>query len=129
MKIKMTENSKCAIHVSEMPKVREIMAMLKEDDSLNDYAQMAARVASGKNDEFEILKATAEMAQNCRVWDAYGDGTEKLDVWLEVYAYNPYYGFYDLGIYLTDVWSITGENAEEIRKHMYIDSYSPDRKN
>lgn len=120
MKITMTENSKNCIHVSEMPEVRKIMNDLKEDTGMMHYAKMAARVASGKNDDFEILKATAEMAQNCRVWNAYTDNSEKLDVWLEVYAYNPYHGFFDIGIYLTDVWAITGYNSEEIKSHMYI---------
>ena len=57
MKIKFTADAKKYITVAEMPHVRRIIDEMREDDSLKDYAEMAARVASGNNDSFEILKA------------------------------------------------------------------------
>ena len=125
MKIRMTEDSKRTVTVSEMAAVRKIMYDLKEDNYLKQYASMAARVASGKYDTFEILKVEAEIAKNCRIWNAYGEGTGQLDVWVSVYAYNSYHGFYDFGAYLTDIWAISGDNVEEIRGHMYIKSFLP----
>ena len=123
MKVKITEDTKRIITISEMPAVRKIISELREDNYLKQYASCAARVASGRYDTFEILKAEAEIAKNARVWDAYGEGTGNLDVWVNIYAYNPYYGFYDFGVYLTDIWAISDDNKNEIKTHMYIKSY------
>lgn len=127
MKVKFTEDAKRFITVSEMPAVKRIIAEMKEDGEIKGYSEMAARVASGKNENFEILKAEAEISRNARVNDAYGEGSGKLDVWLNIYAFNSYAGFYEIGAYLTDIWAITGDNAEEIRNHMYINKYSREK--
>lgn len=127
MKVKITQDAKQYLTVAEMPKVREIIKDMKEDDGLNEYAQIAARIASGENADFEILKAEAEIARNGRNWDNFSDGSGKLDIWIEVYAYNNYYGFYNIGAYLTDIWNVTGDNHEEIRQHMYIRKYKEER--
>lgn len=126
MKVKFTAEAKKYITVAEAPHVKKIMAYMKEnesDESLKDYAQIAARVASGDWNDFEILKAEAEISKNCRAHDNYHEGSGTLDIWLTIYAYNAYKGFYNIGVYLSDIWQLTGDNGEEIRSHMYIAEY------
>ena len=123
MKVAVTKEMKDILRVSQMPAVRKIQEQMREDDGLLDYAHIAARVACEENWGFEILKATAEICNNNRVWDAYGEGSGKLDVWLRVYAFNQFYGFLRIGVNLTDIWNVTGDNHDEIRPHMYIERY------
>ena len=126
MKVKFTAEAKKYITVAELPHVKKIMAYMKEnesDESLKDYAQMAARVASGDWNDFEILKAEAEISKNCRAHDNFHEGSGNLDIWLTIYAFNAYKGFYNIGVYLSDLWQLTGDNGEEIRSHMYIAEY------
>lgn len=121
MKVAFTKEAKKYITLEEAPKARQIIEECKEYD-LADLAQTAARIAGGQ-DSYEILKATAEIAKNARVYDLYGDDSGTLDVWLEIYAFNKYIGFYDIGVYLSDIWQLDGENAAEIKKHMYLREY------
>lgn len=121
-----TDRSKDIITLSEKPIADGIIEELS-DYSIEADRQMIARAAAGTNDTFEILKFTAEIAKNSRVWNAYGtnDGeTKNLDVWMELYAYNKHVGFYEIGCYLTDIWQITGDNSEEIRNHFYINKFT-----
>lgn len=123
MKVKFTAEEKKYITVAEAPHVRRIINEMREDDSLEEYAQMAARAASGDWNDFEILKAEAEISRNCRVHDNFHEGSGNLDIWLTIYAYNAYKGFYNIGVYLSDLWQLTNDNGDEIRSHMYIAEY------
>lgn len=121
-----TDRSKDIITLSEKPIADGIIEELS-DYSIEADMQMIVRTAVGTNDTFEILKFTAEIAKNSRIWNAYGanDGeTKNLDVWMELYAYNKFVGFYEIGCYLTDIWQITGDNSEEIRNHFYINKFT-----
>lgn len=122
MKIIYSDRSKEIITLAEKPIADEIIDSLAEDTADN-YTQIIARTASGHNDSFEILKVTAEIAKNGRVFEAYGIGTKNLDIWMEIYAFNSYAGFYEIGCYLTDIWEITADNAEEIRHRFFINKY------
>lgn len=123
MKIKITAEAKKWLTVAEMPEVKKIIADMKEYDTLQEDAQTAARIASGSNEHFEILKCEAEIAGNRRVWNQYGENSGRLDIWVDAYAYSEFYGFYNLGFYMSDIWSVDGDNNEEIRSHMYIREY------
>ena len=127
MKIQMTEDSRKIITLADMPAVRRLIREMKEDNYIKEYGGMAARVASGEYDTFEILKAEAEVAKNNRVFNAFFDGSENLDIWCRFYAYNSYYGFYEIGAYITDIWNITGDNSDEIRQQMYINAFRRER--
>lgn len=127
MKVKFTEDAKRFISVSELPAVKKVIAEMKEDGEIKGYSEIAARVASGYNGNFEILKADAQIAKNARIYDAYGEGSGEIDVWLDIYAFDDYSGFYEIGAYLTDIWAVTGDNTEEIRNHMYINKYSREK--
>ena len=95
MKVKLTEEAKNYISVAEMPAVKQIIKDMRDDDNIIGYAQAAARVASGWS-SFEILKTEASIAKNCRVWNQYGENTGNLDVWLDIYAFDSYAGFYEI---------------------------------
>lgn len=123
MKIKFTAEQKKFITVAELPEVKKIIAEMKEDTGLKDYAEIAARIASRDNGN-EILKAEAEIAKNQRVFNRYTDESGNLDIWLTVYAFNSYKGFYTIGAYLSDIWESTGDNAEELRGYMYIREFT-----
>lgn len=118
MKIKFGAEQKKIVTVAELPIVKRIMAEMKEDDGLKEYAEMAARIASGGSCE-KVYECSAEIAKNRRVYEQWGDGSGNLDIWIEAAALTSE-GFVIFGIYLSDVWSITGDNADEIRSHMYI---------
>ena len=62
MKIKFTSEQKKFITVAELPEVNKIIAYMREDTGLKDYAETAARIASRDNCN-EILKAEAEIAR------------------------------------------------------------------
>ena len=121
MKVKFTEKQKRFITVAQLPIVKEIIADMKEDTGLKDYAMSADACASdGEATGAEILSVEAEIAKNCKAWDRYSDESEDLDIWLTVKAYHFYAGFYVIGCYLSDIWDLNGENGAEIRSHMYI---------
>ena len=122
MKVMMTDEAKKIITLAEAPYARQIIEDLKEDTGLQDYARMAANVAGG-NYGYEILKATAEITRNRNVWDQYGEGTGMLDVLLKIYAFSRYRGFYEIHVYLSDIWQITADNTDEIRDRMWIELY------
>lgn len=118
----MTDDAKKIITLAEAPYARQIIEELKEDSGLQEYARMAANVA-GDNYNYEILKATAEITRNRNVWDQYGEGTGMLDVLLKIYAFSRYRGFYEIHVYLSDIWQITADNTDEIRDRMWIELY------
>lgn len=122
MKVVLTKEMKQYITLAQLPYVKQIIADLKEDDGLKGYAEMAARTAGG-NDSYEILKATAEIALNENSYDAYCEGSGHLGVYIKVYAFNQFRGFFDIGVCLTDLWQLDGENTEEIKRRMFINHY------
>lgn len=126
MKIKFAAEQKRFITVAELPEVKKIIADMKEDTGLKDYAETAARIASRDNCN-EILKVEAEIAKNQRVINRYSDKSSNLDIWLTVYAFNDYKGFYKIGAYLSDIWESTGDNSEELRNYMYIREFTEKR--
>lgn len=123
MKIKITNETKQWLTNSEMQEAKTIIASMQEYDGIKDDAMAAARIASRCNDDFIILKCDAEIAGNARVFNYYNDNSGRLDIWVIVFAYSVYAGFYNMGFYLSDIWAATGENGEQIRKHMFVKEY------
>lgn len=122
MKVTFTKEMKEVITVAQVTAVKKVIDYMKEDTGIKEYAEMATRIVTGWNDN-EILEVKAEIAGNARVWDRYDEGTENIDVWLNIKAFKECEGFYRIGVYLSDIWEITGENNEEIKEHMYIEEY------
>ena len=121
MKVNLTAEMKKFITVAEMPAVKKVMQYEKEDDySAQDWAKVAARIVFDDNAAM-IIEAKARIAKNQRVWDAFDEETRDIDVWIELTAFSAYCSsFIIAGAYLTDLWQLTKDNADEIKSHMYI---------
>lgn len=122
MKVNLTAEMKKFITVAEMPAVKKVMQYEKENDewTVQEWAKMAARLVFDDNGA-KVIKATARIAKNQRVWDAFDEETRDIDVWIEFTAFSEYRSsFIIAGVYLTDLWQLTKDNADEIKSHMYI---------
>lgn len=120
MKITFTKEAKEYITFAQETAVRKVIDYMKEDTGIKDYAKSAVSYAGAYG---EILKVEAEIAKNGRVWDRYDEGTEDIDVWLKIKAFDGCLNFYDIGVYLSDLWDISRENEDEIKEKMYIATY------
>ena len=122
MKVTLTAEMKNFITVAEMPAVKKVMQYEKENDewTVQEWAKMAARLVFDDNGA-KVIEATARIAKNQRVWDAFDEETRDIDVWIEFTAFSEYRSsFIIAGVYLTDLWQLTKDNADEIKSHMYI---------
>ena len=122
MKVNLTAEMKKFITVAEMPAVKKVMQYEKENDEwiVQEWAKMAARLVFDDNG-VKVIEATARIAKNQRVWDAFDEETRDIDVWIEFTAFSEYRSsFIIAGVYLTDLWQLTKNNADEIKSHMYI---------
>lgn len=121
MKISITAEAKKIITIAETPAVHKVIEALKEDSTAKDYAEMAARIASGRN-IVKVLEAKAEIAKNCRVDDRICEDSAQFDVWVTFTAIidGGFEGIIMGGAYLTDLWDYSAENADETRDHMFI---------
>ena len=122
MKIRIRKDDYKWLTIAEMPIAKTLQQMYKDYDFRADAAMMA-RVASGTYGSFEILKCEPRISGNCRIYDAHDTNSGRLDIWVDAYAYNSYYGFYEFGFYLTDAWQVTGDNNDEIRKNMFVKAF------
>lgn len=121
MKVQITADSKKVIHLDEQEIVRQIISDCKDDD-LRAYVMSAVNcVGTSYNTCQRIYEMTAQIARNCRCWDAFFEGSRDLDVWIEAAALTSE-GFVMIGAYLTDIWQICGREAEDavVRSHFYI---------
>lgn len=122
MKVNLTAEMKKFITVAEMPAVKKVMQYEKENDewTVQEWAKMAARLVFDDNGA-KVIEATARIAKNQRVWDAFDEETRDIDMWIEFTAFSEYRSsFIIAGVYLTDLWQLTKDNADEIKSHMYI---------
>lgn len=120
MKVKLDKNYRELYTLSDFERAKAVIKFMKEEDSstVKEYAEYAVREAlrdTGVYDR-EIITAEAHTAGNRRVWDAYGEGTASMDVWIEALARTSE-GFIEFGAYLTDIWQ-TG--SEPYKQNMYI---------
>lgn len=128
MKVRITKEMKKVITIADMPAVNEVIKTMQYDSTTaEEAAAAAARIASGSN-EVKVLEASAEIAGNCRIWDYYNyDGcSAHYDVWVNFTAIinDGFGGIIMGGAYLSDIWSATGDNNEELRNHMYIRKFT-----
>lgn len=126
MKVTITTDMKKVITLSDMPAVNKVIAAMKEDSSTaKDYAEQAARIASGNNN-VKVLEASAEIACNARIFDGIADGTAHYDVWIRFTAIidNGFGGIIMGGAYLTDLWKSIGIHDGVTRGRMYIRKFT-----
>ena len=119
MKVSMSHDYKKHFTIEEVENARQIIKECKEDEcTAAEYAEMAARTC-----DFgwiaKVYEAKATIEKNARVWNAYGDSTGKLDIWIEATVQTSS-GFLIIGAYLTDIWSITGSDDDDINYHMFV---------
>lgn len=119
MKVQLTSNAKKVITVDQMTAVRKVIECAKADEiTVKEYAEMAAGIISDSY-VIKVLEASAQIAGNYRVWDWYEIGSAQFDVWVEFTAMTDD-GFVIGGAYVSDIHASTGDNHEELRKHMYF---------
>lgn len=121
MKVNFTAEMRKYIAFAEMPAVKKVMEYAKEDAySAKDWAKVATRIVFDDNGA-KVIEATARIAKNQRVWDAFDEETRHIDIWVEFTAFSEYRSsFIIAGVYLTDLWNLTSDNAAEIKSRMYI---------
>ncbi len=123
MKVNLEKDYRRLYSLEDLDAVKVIQEYEKEDEyKVSDWAEMAAREAvrgcCGRYVE-QVLTAKAETAKNCRVWDAYGDGSNDMDVWITA-TVKIDRGFLEIGAYLSDIW---GTGAGRYTQHMFICRY------
>ena len=126
MKVSFEKDYRRLYTLEDVDAARVVMEYEKEDEeTAAGWAEMAAREAvRGSRYGFVegIITAKAETAKNCRIWDAYGDGSKDMDIWITA-TVKVFRGFLEIGAYLSDIWQ-TG--AERYTQHMYICRYTFD---
>lgn len=125
MKVALEKEYKKFVTLEEAPLVRRFLANMKEDDfPIMDAAKMAVEVACGFGSRcVKVYEAKATFAKNQWVYNWYYDESRDFDVWIDIVA-EATNGFYIVGVYLTDIHSITGDNNEEVKSHMYIRKFT-----
>lgn len=122
MKVNLTAEMKKFITVAEMPAVKKVMRCANEDEcTLTDLARVAARLVFDDNAAM-IIECKSE---DCQRISAFGTLStrrrETLTCGLNLSAFSEYRSsFIIAGVYLTDLWQLTTDNADEIKSHMYI---------
>ena len=119
MKIQFTNEMKHIVTVAEMPSVRSVIESERDDEwTAKEWAKMAAELVCSHS-RVKVLEASAEIAKNFRVRDAYGEDSADFDVWVKFTAFADD-SFVMGGVYLTDLWTASADNREETVKHMHV---------
>lgn len=127
MKVTFSKEYKRFLTVEQYERAKEIIREMKDDESTAaEYAQYAVNAigrACGIGSCDKVFECSAEIAGNCRIHDYFGDGSGTLDIWLSGIA-KTWDGFVKFGAYLSDIWSISYDTAEDIAKnHMYYEIF------
>lgn len=103
-----------------MPAVRKVIESEEEDEwTAKEWAKMAAGIVCLCN-SVKVLEASAEIVKNCRVLDAYAEGSADFDVWIRFTVFVNDDSFVVGGVYLSDLWAASADNREETIKCMFI---------
>lgn len=124
MKVIINNESKRQLLVSDLPEAKAIVKSMKEDDEYTpaQYLTMAINCI-GFGWTHTVYEATARITKNCHVWNAFSETSGEIDIWIEGVAKTSS-GFVEIGAYLTDIWAITGDNADEIADRMWTRRYT-----
>ena len=123
MVIKFTDEMKKLVSVAELPIVATLTAeFTNSEENEIGYAEMAARAILKTNDVC-VLRASAEIAKNCRVLDRMFDGSSDFDVWIDFIAIGESSETEIVigGAYLSDIWDLCGDREidDNLVNHMY----------
>lgn len=124
MKVIINNESKRQLLVSDLPEAKAIVKSMKEDDEYTpaQYLTMAVNCI-GFGWTHTVYEATARISKNCHIWNAFSETSGELDIWIEGVAKTSS-GFVEIGAHLTDIWAITGDNADEIADRMWTRRYT-----
>lgn len=118
MKVTLPKDYRKMFTLEELDIARTIIRDMKEDTSTPaEYIVYAvydwldsirANAKDIKDYDFfrKVLSATATPQKNRNAWDAYGEGTQHMDIWIDAIVRTSN-GFLVIGAYLTDIWSIS----------------------
>lgn len=117
MKVTLPKDYRKRFTLEQVDIARRIIRDMKEDESTPaEYIRYAVRDYFKHFSETEydiieeVLKAEAKVEGNCRAWDAYGVGTEHMDIWVDA-TVRTSNGFLIIGAYMTDIWSISPKDS------------------
>ena len=122
MKIKLTEDMKRVITLSEMDAVKETQTAFADLKNLNWEAEHLLHLAAGTM-AVDVIKTEAQIARNGRIWNYYGD-SGRIDVYVTVYGFSAADGFFIASGYVSDIWQLDSKNAEEIKRRFFIKHYT-----
>lgn len=125
MKVTLENDFKRYVTLEEAPIVRRIIQNMKEEGGdVKEWAALAVNLAAGWGECCKtVFEAKATIAKNARVKNYYDEDSRDFDIWINCTA-EATNGFYIIGAYLSDIWSIGSRIEDEINKeilsHMYI---------
>ena len=114
MKVSLGKNYKKIFTLEDLQSAKKVIQMLKEDEyTPADYLRMATvDILRGESDWVDsVISAEAETAPNYRAWNAYGENSGCVDVWIRGVV-KCYTQILEIGVYLTDIWRIDGINTD-----------------
>ena len=123
MRVKLEDRYKEFYTVNDLESARALIRAAKEDEaSAAEWAEYAVREAlhDMRDSMREVIKASAHTAKNSRVYNAYGDDSGYMDIWINAIAETDF-GFIKVGAYLSDLWQAGNTHFKE---HMYIRYYT-----
>ena len=124
MKVKFEKDYKQYYTIKDLDQAKLVIQYEKDDEeTAAGWAEYAIKEALKDSMEYcdEVIRASAETSRNCRIWDAYGEGTGSMDVWIAALAKTSE-GFIEVGAYLSDIWQ---SGAEPYKHQMIIKQYKP----
>lgn len=127
MKVTLPKDYRKTFTLEDMDIARRIIRDMKEDDTTPTwYAEVALghwifKRLKNRDGVYEVLRATAEISKNRRSWEAYGEDTRQMDIWIEAVA-KTFDGYLELGAYLTDINGIAPNT--DFTDHMYARYYT-----
>ena len=127
VKIQLTEKSKRLITMLDVDNIKAMIQELKNEgleSAIYEYISIAMGCVKQYAD-WSYYDVSMEITRNCRIeYNFYTENSADFDVWIEFKAFNEFDGFYIVGVYLSDIYSITDDNKPEIRQHMYVRVYT-----
>lgn len=120
MKVTFQKDYKKLLTIAEYENAKQIISDMKEDETTAaDYAEYAVNAigsAYGIGGCEKVLSCSAEIAGNYRANNNYNKDSGTLDIWITGIA-KTWGGFCEFGAYLTDIWSLTSDNSENLAKY------------
>lgn len=127
MVVKVTQAEKEWLRLAEMPTVRQIQKVCRDDElSVLDYAlKVMQHIKPGV--EFEIHRPLAVVAKNDRVCNLYAEDSANFDVWISFLAFSKKHGAYDCGLFLSDIREGLEKQQQFNTEYSYIRLYTEDK--